>query len=146
VALLARNRPSGSSSAYGLGVIALMASSIGWSLGSIFNRGSNKPASLFLAGGMQLISGGVLLLGASAVSGELKTFSFAQVTPLSFGAWLYWMLAGSLVSYTAYVWLLHVSTPARVSTNAYVNPLIAVLLGSTVGREPLSHDALVAGA
>ena len=55
------------------------------------------------------------------------------------------MLAGSLVSYTAYVWLLQVSTPARVSTSAYVNPLIAVLLGSTIGREPLSSEVLAAG-
>jgi drug/metabolite transporter (DMT)-like permease len=146
VALLARNRPSDGGSAYGLGVILLMASSIGWALGSIFNRGANKPASLLTAGGMQLIAGGVLLLGASAISGELKMFSLAQVTLRSFGSWLYLMLAGSLVSYTVYLWLLQVSTPARVSTNAYVNPLIAVLLGSTIGLEPLSHDVLVAGA
>jgi drug/metabolite transporter (DMT)-like permease len=54
------------------------------------------------------------------------------------------MVAGSIIAYTAYVWLLHVSTPARVSTNAYVNPLIAVLLGSTIGREPFSHEVFVA--
>ena len=93
-----------------------------------------------------MIAGGVLLLGASVVAGELNNFSPSQVTLRSFSAWLYLMLAGSLVAYTVYVWLLQVSTPARVSTNAYVNPLIAVLLGSTIGREPLTHDVLIAAA
>ena len=146
VAMLARNNGHGAGAAYGWGVAALMASSIGWSLGSIFNRSANKPASPFLAVAMQMISGGALLLGAAVAGGELKEFSFAQVTWLSFGAWFYLMVAGSIVAYTAYVWLLHVSTPARVSTNAYVNPLIAVLLGCTIGHEPFSHDVFVAGA
>ena len=65
---------------------------------------------------------------------------------LSAAAWLYLSVAGSLVAYTAYVWLLHVSTPTRVSTYAYVNPLIAVLLGCTIGREPFSPELLVAAA
>src|SRR5262245_59909858 len=146
VALLARNRPSGTGSAYGWGVLALMVSSIGWSLGSIYNRSANKCSSLVLAGGMQLISGGVLLLATSFLTGEWSRFSISQVTWLSFGSWLYLMVAGSLIAYTAYVWLLQVSTPARVSTNAYVNPLIAVLLGSTIGHEPLTHDVLIAAA
>jgi len=145
VALLARKNGHGAGSAYGWGVVALMASSIGWSFGSIFNRSANKPASPFLSVSMQMMCGGVLLLVGAAANGELSGFSFKQVTWLSFGAWLYLMVAGSIIAFTAYVWLLHVSTPARVSTSAYVNPLIAVLLGSTIGREPLSHEVFVAG-
>jgi drug/metabolite transporter (DMT)-like permease len=144
VTLLARKNGHGAGPAYGWGVAALMASSIGWSLGSIFNRSANKPASPFLSVAMQMICGGALLLIAAVANGELRKFSFAQVTWLSFGAWLYLMVAGSIIAYTAYVWLLHVSTPARVSTNGYVNPLIAVLLGSTIGREPFSQDVFVA--
>ena len=60
--------------------------------------------------------------------------------------WLYLTIAGSLIAYTAYVWLLHVSTPARVATYAYVNPLIAVVLGCTLGREVFSHELLLAGS
>jgi drug/metabolite transporter (DMT)-like permease len=78
--------------------------------------------------------------------GEFAQFTLARVTAVSFGSWLYLTIAGSLVAYTAYVWLLHASTPARVSTYAYVNPLIAVLLGCTVGREIFSHELLIAGS
>lgn len=145
VALLANGQRNGAGSIQAWGIAALMASSIGWALGSVFNRGAHKPSSPFLAVGMQMMAGGVLLLGVAVVTGELKTFSLTQVTLRSFGAWLYLMIAGSIIAYTAYVWLLHLTSPARVSTTAYVNPLIAVLLGCTIGREPFSHDVLVAG-
>jgi drug/metabolite transporter (DMT)-like permease len=145
VALLARGQRNSAGAASGWGVAALMASSFGWSLGSVFNRGAHKPASPFLSVAMQMIAGGVLLLGVSVATGELNRFSPVQVTLLSFGAWLYLMIAGSLIAYTAYVWLLHATSAARVSTTAYVNPLIAVLLGCTIGREPFSHDILMAG-
>jgi drug/metabolite transporter (DMT)-like permease len=144
-AMLAGGRWNGAGPAYGWGVAALMAASICWALGSVFNRNADKPASPFLSVAMQMIAGGGLLLGAATASGEWKTFSASQVTWLSFSAWLYLMLAGSLIGYTAYVWLLHATTPARVATYAYVNPLIAVLLGCTIGREPFSRDVLVAG-
>ncbi len=92
-----------------------------------------------------MIAGGTLLLGLAAVRGEAAQFSFGQVTLLSAGAWLYLTALGSLVGYTCYVWLLHASTPARVATYAYVNPLIAVLLGCTIGHETFSHELFVAG-
>jgi drug/metabolite transporter (DMT)-like permease len=145
-AMLAGGRWNGAESNYGWGVAALMAASICWALGSVFNRSADKPASPFLSVAMQMMAGGALLLGAAGASGEMKTFSPGQVTWLSFNAWLYLMLAGSIVGYTAYVWLLHATTPARVATYAYVNPLIAVLLGCTIGREPFSRDVFIAGA
>lgn len=146
VALLARNQGNGGSSAHVIGVVVLISSSVAWALGSLFNRSANKPASPALGVSMQLIAGGTILLILSLASGEFKNFSFAQVTPLSFGAWLYLVVAGSIIGYTAYVWLLHVTTPARVSTYAYVNPLIAVLLGCTIGHEAFSHEMFIAGA
>jgi drug/metabolite transporter (DMT)-like permease len=144
VALLARGRGEPREPAYAWSVAALMAASIAWAAGSVFNRSARKPASPFLGVAMQMICGGAILLMLSATQGEWKQFSLARVTALSFGSWLYLTLAGSLLGYTAYVWLLHASTPARVSTYAYVNPLIAVLLGCSFGRETFSHELFVA--
>jgi drug/metabolite transporter (DMT)-like permease len=144
VALLARGQGEAHEPAYAWSVAALMAASIGWAAGSVFNRSARKPASPFLGVAMQMISGGAILLILATVQGELKQFSVARMTTLSFGAWLYLTIAGSLIAYTAYIWLLHASTPARVATYAYVNPLIAVLLGCTLGRETFSHELFVA--
>ena len=146
VALLARGHGEHHEAAYGWSVAALMASSISWAFGSIFNRSARKPSSPFLGVAMQMITGGSVLLGVSAIQGEFMQFHFAQITSVSFGSWLYLTIAGSLIGYTAYIWLLHASTPARVATYAYVNPLIAVLLGCTLGHEIFSHELLVAGA
>lgn len=145
VVVLARKQMNGTSSAYGWGVAALLAASTCWALGSVFNRTARKPESSFLGVALQMITGGVILFGIAAGQGEMKQFSFAHVTALSFWSWLYLTIAGSLVAYTAYVWLLHASTPARVATYAYVNPLIAVLLGCTIGREVFSHEIYLAG-
>ena len=146
VALLARGGGSHSGGVYDWGIAALMMASIGWACGSIFNRQARKPASPLLGVAMQMIAGGTLMLGFAAIRGEPAQFSIDRVTWLSVGSWLYLTAAGSMVGYTAYVWLLHASTPARVSTYAYVNPLIAVVLGCTVGRETFSHELFVAGA
>jgi drug/metabolite transporter (DMT)-like permease len=146
VAMLARGNGEHHAISYYAGVAVLLAASVGWAYGSIFNRTARKPASPFLSVAMQMIAGGAVLLALGALRGELKTFSFTRVTGLSFGAWVYLTIAGSLIAYTAYVWLLHASTPARVATYAYVNPLIAVLLGCTIGREAFSNELFVAGA
>ena len=145
VALLARGHGNHPGPAYGWGIAALMAASMSWAFGSIFNRQARKPASPLLGVAMQMIAGGTLLLGLAAVRGEAAQFSFGRVTLLSAGAWLYLTALGSLVGYTCYVWLLHASTPARVATYAYVNPFIAVLLGCTIGHESFSHELFVAG-
>jgi drug/metabolite transporter (DMT)-like permease len=146
VTMLARGQGNSSGSAYGWGVLLLMVASISWAFGSIFNRHARKPASPLLGVAMQMFSGGSLLLILAVARGEVAQFSFARMTLLSAGAWLYLTVAGSLVGYTCYVWLLHNTTAARVSTYAYVNPLIAVLLGCTIGREAFSHELFVAGA
>jgi len=146
VALLARGHGEHHEAAYGWSVAALIAASIGWAMGSVFNRSARKPASPFLGVAMQMICGGAILLALGATQGEFGQFHPAQVTTISLVSWLYLVTAGSLVGYTAYIWLLHVSTPARVATYAYVNPLIAVLLGCTLGREVFSHELLIAGA
>jgi len=145
VALLAHGHGNYAGPAYGWGIAALMAASMSWALGSIFNRQARKPASPLLGVAMQMIAGGALLLCLAAARGEAGQFSFHQVTLLSAGAWAYLTAFGSLVGFTCYVWLLHASTPARVATYAYVNPFIAVLLGCTIGHETFSHELFVAG-
>ncbi len=145
VALLARGEGNHSNPAYDWGIVALMLASLGWASGSIFNRQARKPASPLLGVSMQMMAGGTLLLGFASVRGEAAQFSMDRVTGLSAGAWLYLTVAGSMIGYTAYVWLLHASTPARVATYAYVNPFIAVMLGCTIGHETFSHELFVAG-
>jgi len=146
VGLLARGHGEHHEAAYGWSVAALMVAAFSWAYGSVFNRTARKPASAFLGVAMQMIAGGVVLTGLAVMQGEFGTFQLNHVTALSFGSWLYLTIAGSLVGYTAYVWLLHASTPARVATYAYVNPLIAVLLGCTLGHEVFSQELIAAGA
>ena len=146
VALLARGQGDQPGSAHNWGVAVLLGSSICWAFGSIFGRQAHKPVSPLLGVAIQMMAGGSFLLVLAAVNGEASKFSFERVTLLSAGSWLYLTVAGSLVGFTCYVWLLHATTPARVATYAYVNPFIAVLLGCTIGREAFSHELLLAGA
>lgn len=145
VGLLAHDRPEQPVAGYGWGVAALMGATIAWAIGSMLYRHSRKPSSPLLGVAMQMLAGGAVLVLAAAVRGEPARFSFTQVTLASFSGWLYLTTFGSLVGFSAYVWLLRVSTPARVSTYAYVNPLIAVFLGCTVGGERLSNQLFFAG-
>ena len=145
VGLLARGHGEHHETAYGWSVAVLLAASLSWAYGSIFNRTARKPASPFLGVAMQMITGGLVLFLLAGTLGEFRQLHFAQITAISFGSWVYLTLAGSLVGYTAYIWLLHASTPARVATYAYVNPLIAVLLGCTLGHEVFSNELIIAG-
>jgi drug/metabolite transporter (DMT)-like permease len=128
------------------GAIMLLSASVCWAAGSIFSRHARQPASALLAISMQMIAGGVLMLLTGCVLGEGKHWRLHDVTVRSAEAFVYLTLFGSLVGFTCYVWLLRVSTPARVSTYAYVNPLIAVVMGRVALDEPLPGGALLAGA
>jgi drug/metabolite transporter (DMT)-like permease len=129
-----------------LGAIVLVAANITWALGSIYSKYARQPASALLAVAMQMICGGVLLVLSGTAMGEMREFHPGAITASSLAAFVYLTLVGSLIAFTAYVWLLQVSTPARVATYAYVNPLIAVLLGRLVLNEPFPKSlALAAG-
>jgi drug/metabolite transporter (DMT)-like permease len=146
VALIVASRNhSGGTLVDPLGAGVLLVSSFCWACGSVFSRHARQPASALLGIAMQMIVGGLVMLGVGTASGELARFDLHTVTPTSAWAFVYLTLFGSLIGFTAYVWLLRVSTPARVSTYAYVNPLIAVLLGYLFLHEPLPAGALVAG-
>lgn len=127
-----------------LGAFVVVLSTIAWAVGSIYARHAAKPASALLGISMQMITGGLLLAVASLVAGEPARFHPSQITAVSAWAWIYLTFIGSLAGFTAYVWLLAVSTPAKVSTYAYVNPLVAVLLGCVVLKEPFPPAAIPA--
>jgi len=125
------------------GAVALIAGAISWSVASALARKLPLPASKVMSSGAQMLAGGILLAAAAALRGEFHGFHPQAV---SFGAWLallYLIVAGSIVGFTAYVWLLHRESPTKVGTYAYVNPVVAVLLGYFAGGEPLGARTIV---
>ena len=128
-----------------LGTLALLGSGLSWAAGSVYSQRAPAPASPLLATGMQMLAGGVLLGALAAVTGQTAVNADA-VTLRSVLAVLYLIVFGSLVGFTAYIWLLRVASPARVATYAYVNPIVAVLLGWAVLGEPLTARTWAAAA
>ena len=128
------------------GALALAFGCLTWSIGSVYSRHAPLPASPQLATAMEMLAGGALLLVASLARGEWQQLDVQAISPRSLAALAYLVVFGSLVALTAYVWLLRQTTPARVSTYAYVNPVVAMLLGWALAGEPLSARTLVAAA
>jgi drug/metabolite transporter (DMT)-like permease len=119
------------------GAIALIVGAIGWSVASALTRKLPLPPSKVMSSGAQMLAGGVLLTLTAAALGEFHGFHPVRV---SWGAWfalLYLIVAGSIVAFTAYVWLIHHESPTKVGTYAYVNPVVAVLIGYFFGGEAL---------
>jgi drug/metabolite transporter (DMT)-like permease len=129
-----------------VGVLALVLASFSWAAGSIYTRHATLPRSSALATGMQMLAGSAALAVLALLHGETADVGGAPISLLSIGGWLYLIVFGSIVAFTAYVWLLRVSTPALVGTHAYVNPVVAVLLGFTFAGEPLTPRMIVAVA
>jgi drug/metabolite transporter (DMT)-like permease len=117
-----------------------------WANGSLYSRSARLPSSQLLATALEMTAGGLLLLLASLVLGEWTMVRFDQVSDRSLFSWLYLIVFGALVAFTCYVWLLKVSTPSRVSTYAYVNPVVAMLLGATLAEETLTIQNVLAAA
>ncbi len=119
------------------GAAALIFASISWSLASALTRKLPLPESKAMSSGTQMLAGGLLLAIASGVLGEYRGFDPRTVSLAAWLSLLYLIVAGSIIAFTAYVWLIHHESPTKVGTYAYVNPLVAVLLGYFVGGEPL---------
>lgn len=128
------------------GVILLLLAPLFWSIGSIYAKGADMPKSSLLSTGMQMLMGAVALFLVSLVKGELNGFSFGEVSLRSWLALVYLITFGSLIGFVSYGWLLHNAPISLVSTYAYVNPVVAVLLGSLFADEPLSGRILIAAA
>jgi drug/metabolite transporter (DMT)-like permease len=127
-----------------LGVVVLVAASLSWSIGSLYSRSHASADNPLLGSGVQMLMGGAWLVLFSLVTGDAMRLDASAVTGRSLLALLYLILFGSLVGYTAYIWLLGVTTPSRVATYAYVNPVVAVFLGWLILDEPVTTRVLVA--
>jgi drug/metabolite transporter (DMT)-like permease len=123
---------------------AVLLSALLWVMGTSYARIAKMPASTALSAAMQMISGGALLLFCGKLAGEGARFQLAALTARSVLSLAYLIVFGSIIAFTVYVWLLTVSSPSRISTYAYVNPMVAVLLGWLVAGEGLSFRTLAA--
>lgn len=128
------------------GSVLVVFGSLAWAGGSIYARHADVPSRPGLWVGMQMLAGGVLLLPVSAAAGELVRFDPSGVSLGSVLALAYLIVFGSIVAFSAYIWLLGVSTPARVGTYAYVNPVVALFLGWALADEPLTFRSVIAAA
>jgi drug/metabolite transporter (DMT)-like permease len=120
------------------GVLALLTACLTWAAGSLYSRRAPLPGSALLATGMEMLAGGVLLLVVGGLRGEPAAIDLASVSARSWGALAYLFVMGSLVGFTAYIWLLRNTSTAIASTYAYVNPVVAVILGWALAGESLS--------
>ena len=128
------------------GAIVLTIGAIAWSAGSIASKHLALPKDPLATTGIEMLTGGAALFVLSAAMGEFSTFRPGAVTMRSLVAWGYLVTFGSLIGFTAYIWLLRVVSPAKVSTYAYVNPIVAVFLGWLVAGEPLTMRMGIAAA
>lgn len=129
-----------------VGVAIMLLASLSWSLGSIYSRHAAIPDNPLMLTAMEMLCGGIFLMGMALPLGEYNGFQLSQVSALSWAAMLYLILFGSFLGFTAYVFLLQVSTPAKVSTYAYVNPVVAVFLGWALNGEQITPLTLLASA
>jgi drug/metabolite transporter (DMT)-like permease len=120
-----------------LGAVVLLGSSICWALGSFYSRRAPLPSSPAIANGMEMLIGGVALLVVGALMGEVNALHYTAITSRSLFAVAYLVIFGSIIGFSSYIWLFRSTTPTRASTYAYVNPVIAVLIGWLVGGEQL---------
>jgi len=119
------------------GAIALIIGSFSWSVASVLSRKLPLPASKVTSSGAQMLAGGILLTLAAAALGEFHNFHPAAVSRGAWLALLYLIVAGSIAAFTAYVWLIHHESVTKVGTYAYVNPVVAVIVGYFFGGESL---------
>ena len=125
------------------GAAALIISAISWAIASVLTLKLPLPASKLMNSGAQMLAGGVLLAIAAALLGEFGRFHPLAVSREAWVALLYLIVAGSIIAFTAYVWLIHHQSPTRVGTYAYVNPVVAVLLGYFFGGEALGQRTIL---
>lgn len=129
-----------------LGVVLMLVATIGWAIGSLYGSTAPTAKSNILASGMQMLSGGAVLFVMSIVTGEWSKFDIRAVSANSWFALVYLIFFGALIAYTAYSWLLQNASPSTLSTYAYVNPAIAVVLGWAIAGEALTAQMLVGAA
>ena len=144
VALLVSPKGDSTTQVNPIGAVMLVLASASWAWGSVVSKSAPLPKSPFLATSMEMIAGGVLLLLTALAAGQFAHFRPTQVSADAVLAWLFLVVFGSLVGFTAYIWLLGVTSIAKAGTYAYVNPIVAVFLGWAVLDEPVTGRTLIA--
>ena len=125
------------------GAVALVVAAMSWSLASALTRKLPLPDSKVMSSGAQMLAGGILLSLAAAALGEFRNFHPGTVSRQTWLALLYLIVAGSIIAFTAYVWLIHHESPTKVGTYAYVNPIVAVLIGYLLAGESLGRRTIL---
>jgi len=127
----------------GMGAAALLIASLSWSTATILTRKLPLPNAKAMSSAAQMLAGGVMLLLVSTILGECHGFDVGAVSPIAWFALAYLIVAGSIIAFTAYVWLIHHESPTKVGTYAYVNPVVAVVIGYFLGGEVVGIRTLV---
>jgi drug/metabolite transporter (DMT)-like permease len=130
----------------GWSVLGLIGACLFWGIGMIYTKYAHDPVEPFTGAAIQMLTGGGWLLLVSVLCGEPFHVNLSVISAHSVVAWGYLVVFGSLIAFTTFVWLMKHSTPARVSTYAYVNPIVAVFLGWLILHEPVSHRIFTASA
>src|ERR1700692_3156115 len=141
--LMSRSLSLGGAPIDKMGAVALIFASISWSVASALTRKLTLPASKVMSSGAQMLAGGVFLAVTAAALGEFRNFHPWSVSRETWFALLYLIVAGSIIGFTAYVWLIHHESPTKVGTYACVNPIVAVLVGYFLGGEALSMRTIL---
>jgi Permeases of the drug/metabolite transporter (DMT) superfamily len=137
---------AGSNGVSKLGASVLMLGSLSWAIGSFYSRDADLPASGIMRTAVEMLGGGILLLSLGLIAGEARDLDLHLISRASVLGLVYLTTFGSLIGFTAYIWLLDKVSPAMVGTYAFVNPVVAVFLGWGFAGEPLSARTLVAAA
>jgi drug/metabolite transporter (DMT)-like permease len=127
-----------------LGAIVALTGAFSWALGTVFTKRLPHPKSTILSAGLQMMCGGGLLLVTALLSGQAEGWQPANISQQSLIAMAFLTLIGSLVGFSCYMFLLSHCPPTQVATYAYVNPIIALILGFVIGGEPVSGTSLIA--
>jgi drug/metabolite transporter (DMT)-like permease len=143
VVLVSRSLNLGGAPIDSLGAVALIVASISWSIASVLTRKLQLPPSKVMSSGAQMLAGGVFLTLTAAALGEFHNFHPSSVSREAWLSLLYLIVAGSIIGFTAYVWLIHHESPTKVGTYAYVNPVVAVLVGYFLGGEALGPRTIL---
>ncbi len=127
----------------GTGATALLIGSLSWSVAAILTRKLPLPESKPMSSASQMFAGGVLLMLTATMLGEWRGFHLSEVSAAAWLSLTYLIVAGSIVAFTAYVWLIHHESPTKVGTYAYVNPVVAVILGYVLGGEMVGPRTVI---
>ena len=129
-----------------VGALVLVAASMAWAFGSVYNSRGARPESAAMSTGLQMLGGSAALVASGLALGEGHRTSISQISAASWAGWVYLVTFGSLIGFTAYIYLLKEVSPAKASTYAYVNPVVAMLLGWAIAGEAITPRTLIAAA